>query len=244
MSKIKIIKNKQLSVSHIKMNCDGFLSPPPAEPLNSLGKSFFIGIFGAPGSGKTNMMLSLLKDRKGFYKRFGEIYFFSPSVHTISDGLPIPDENIFDEYDPELIFEIINDLNDPENDSYGTDVLFIFDDIVADLKKNDKTFMKMAFNRRHAIKSGGSLNIMLVSQKYNKIPLAIRTGFSGLILFRPNTKREWNIIYDEVIDVDKDIAQAISKITYKKKHSFLFVNLMESEIENKYFPNFHTIAFV
>lgn len=237
----KLIKNKDLKIGQVQMTCDGGFEPPISEPLGSLGKSFFIACVGPPRSGKTNILLSLLKNKKAFYRRFDSVYWFSPSSGTIKDGLPIPDENQFEDYDPDIVDSIIDDINEDEERA-GEDICLVFDDVVNSMKKNDRSFLRLAFNRRHLI-TGGSVNIIIITQKYNKLPLGIRTGLSGVILFKANTRVETKIINDELIDLDKEELNILMKVSYRKPHDFLFINLNSGDKNNKYYPNFNHLIF-
>lgn len=235
--KMKVIKNKQLKIKEVKMTCDRYFDPPISEPLQSLGKNFFMLISGSPKSGKTNCIISLLRDENAFFRRFDKIYWFSPSTATIGT-LPIDEDNQFDEYDPELIEFLIDEINDDEF-TQNDDVLMVFDDLISDIQA-DNTFMKLAFNRRHQIPKG-SLNIIVISQKMNALKKKIRSGLSSVILFNPSTVGEWKDITDEFITLDRKDIKLLRKIAFRKPHNFIFINLMEGNNNNRYFPNFNKL---
>ena len=54
---IKIIKNKEIKINEVKMNCDAKIKNLE-PPLQSYG--FFYSIIGPPASGKTNLLLNMI----------------------------------------------------------------------------------------------------------------------------------------------------------------------------------------
>lgn len=237
MASCRLRKNKDIKIKKIKMSTDGHLTPPVSQPIRNQQNSFFWGVSGMPRSGKTNLIISLLEDDNVFNGRFNKVFFFSPSINTVSNGLPIPDSQIYNGYDANLINEIIDDLNARENVEKQCDVLMIFDDLMASIKKKDNSFLSLVANRRHKI-LGGSISIILITQKFNKIPRQFRDMYSAVIMFRPSTKKEMASIYDEVIILDRQDSQMLFDLTFSERHNFLYIDLTEGNREKRYFPNF------
>ena len=78
---------------------------------------------------------------------------------------------------------------------------------------------KLVYNRRHL-----KLNIIITAQSYCNIPLDLRKTITNLILFKPS-KKEFEIVFDELFESKKDIVSKIMKIAYTEKHNFLFLNI-------------------
>jgi hypothetical protein len=104
--------------------------------------------------------------------------------------------------------------------------------MTADLKKSIyiiNTLKKMIYNRRHL-----KLNIIITVQSYVNIPFDIRKNITNLVLFKPS-KKEFQLIFEELLETKKDCAQEIMRFTYKKdNHNFLFLNVPSQRI----FKNF------
>ena len=68
-------------------------------------------------------------------------------------------------------------------------MVIILDDVIGDIKANENnpTQSQLIFNRRHLI-ANGCISIVLLSQKYMRIPTSIRSNANWMILFRLNPK--------------------------------------------------------
>lgn len=232
MSAIKIVKNKNLCVKQVKMTCDG--RPDGLNP--TLQWNFFSIIVGGPGSGKTNLIMNLIggkkKGNRFFYKQFHKVFLFSPSFHTVKKNVGIPDDQIIPTFDLNKINEIVDDAESDEN------TLIIIDDMVASLKKNMSELLKIIFNRRHI---GAGLSVIITAQKYNKIPLELRTGASSIFMFNKN-KKELNNIFSEFCNLDRCIYDRIVRFSLDKQYDFLYMKLDEPECK-KYYKGFDMIKF-
>ena len=100
----------RLVISKSVMNCDEIdESIPQPLPRNS----FFWIIVGKSGSGKTNLLISLLtKNNKFFNKRFDRVYMVSPSVDTIVDNPfdTLPEEQKFSELSKGNLNKILTEV--------------------------------------------------------------------------------------------------------------------------------------
>ena len=94
-----------------------------------------------------------------------------------------------------------------------------------------ETLKKLIYNRRHL-----KLNIIITAQSYCNIPLDIRKNVQNMILFKPS-KKEFELVFDELFETKKDIALSIMKLAYVDKHNFLFVNVPSQRL----FKNFDEI---
>jgi hypothetical protein len=76
-------------------------------------------------------------------------------------------------------------------------ILLIFDDIIASLRKHQYTneLKELFFNRRHLIKDG-SMSIITTTQRYMVCPPVIRTTLTSMFVFKCN-RNEWLTIKKE-----------------------------------------------
>ena len=235
---IESTKNKELirvASMGYDNNADKFPSifdqvPAPLEKSN-----FFYIISGKPGSGKTSLLMQMIagKKNKVYNRLFDNVYMFSPSTATID--IPLPRNRLFTGLDMVELTKILSGI--PK----GTHNLFIFDDLASELRKNEKVFLKLILNRRHLSGSGGSLSIIITTQKYNLVSLAYRNAASSLILFDMNRK-ESKIVFDEVVSEFDTFQQwqAMLEGVYNQKHTFLLVRVT-AERSHRYFRNFDRI---
>jgi hypothetical protein len=223
--------NNPLHINPPRLLCDTLLSDAIPEPLPN--KSHFMCIVGGPGQGKTSTMVSLLTSigaNKAYRGVFENVYIFMPPNSRASLG-----NKLFDKHDPskiydELTFETLSDVYSKIKDeaSQGYNSLIVLDDVGAALKnkENEKILKSIAWNRRHLRTS-----IWSIQQTYFSLPLNIRKGsITHLILFACKNKKEYYSVFEELIQQNKEIADAITKYIYTDKHTFMFLDCESGEI--------------
>jgi GTPase SAR1 family protein len=184
-------------------------------------------LVGGPGSGKTSLILNLLKNKKCYKHKFDRIYLISGSKATLPEDFisRLDQSRVFD--DLTELQSIIDDVK--EANSEGEKSLLIFDDVVKELNaaENKPALTQLAFNRRHI---GASL--MFVSQKLSMLPTFIRTSSDSIYYYNLSNKKENESLYENFIsDLDKDEFKEIIKHiqSYKNRHDFLYLNKVRGE---------------
>ena len=230
---IKIKYNKKPNLPVCEMICDKELHPK----LNEYDLTQFLNchsttlIIGKPGSGKTNLLYSFMKSKKLLNKCFDKIFLFQPeqSRASMKDKLfdQLPDDQKFDELTIDNL-EMVDDNLDEEGNN-----LIIFDDMTAYLKNNDtrKKLKEFITNRRHK-----HLSIYFLVQTWFSIERDIRKLFSNIFIFKVS-KKEFDNIFEEVIEYKKDYVDELVKIVYDKKFNYMFINTDTQRI----FKNFDEI---
>ena len=229
-----------LNVEKMKMSCNDNAHNVP-EPLQR--GSFFYIIVGQPQSGKTNLWLNLIKRRRCFYyKQFHKIYIFSNSIHTINEKISLPPAQIIKGFSEDKLQQVIDDEEEEErnrdDDEEPSRVLMIFDDVVSGIKKNLPSMLKLTFNRRHI---GGGVSIMLISQKFNKIPLELRTVATGLFFFSTKNRQEIESVWKEYGDVSKETFFEVLRYIFDTRHNFLYISLTKPQGETMH-KNFNQLT--
>ena len=175
---------------------------------------------------KTSLINSLVcKSGKNFNRKFDRVYIWSPSMITM-EGDPyemIPEDQKFEEATLENIQEVLDEIKDS-----GDKILFIFDDVIADIRGKGKgqienLLQKIFFNRRHLAGAGGSVSIIATSQTYNKIDPKLRKTASQLVQYKPQ-KKEVENIYDDMILIPKKEFIDVLRYIYDKKHNFMYID--------------------
>lgn len=211
-------------------NCDKKLKG--VHPSLIQVPSFFIGLVGGMGSGKTTVSQNLMFNKEAYHKKFDNIFYLSPN----SEPESLLEDNEVRRLDPNLFFDIFDGL---KNDMAEGRTMLILDDCVTELKKKDfrNALIELVRNRRHY---GDGLGIMLISQSLMAIPKDLRRLFDLLFLWRCN--------YD-VRDVHEGMGINMDYLKYKSllnqcwrsQHDFvlhnrhngkLYRNFSEIDIEN------------
>lgn len=249
---MQVIPNKKLShIPVVVMDIDNTSDLPykVAKPLPA--KSFAMLIIGQPSSGKTTLWNSLLLAHptkkkphidRAYYRYFDHVWLISPSLMTLPlHKLNLNDGRIFDSYSDELMEGIL----DEEKNGDNLNNLIVLDDSVRDLTKS-KILCKTILNRRHCThdpeKDGNAgLSIIITSQKYNMVPMALRLNMSQVIVFRTENQKELSTIRDELLgDLTKKEQDELLKTAWNDKHDFLYIDSFKPKKE-RYYRNFDRI---
>lgn len=215
-------------------------------------------IIGKKGSGKSTLVLNLLKRKSSpYYKNFDNIILISPTAcrdpkfESLVKELE-PDNKYYDELNDEIIGEIINKLND-FNDGFikaqeeknekrkkkkpiiKPNNLLILDDCLHMLPKSNASsnINKIFTTSRHL-----KLSIWLLTQKYNKVNPLIRNNSDLITIFPTDNKREFESISDDWA-IDKNKLDALYKFATDEPNSFLHISLFGNK--PKFFKKFDLI---
>lgn len=218
----------------------------PAKPLPL--KSFCMYIVGKPGSGKTNLWLSMMLSKKPKYYRsfFDKTFLVSGSMDTLPKAATkgkkgVPEEQQFREINDEIVEGILYKLRNADN---GNNLL-ILDDVIKDIT-NSKRLSHVFLNRRHIThdeeKEGSSgLAVMIISQVYNLLPLQFRKACDHVILFKSENKKEIGFILDELMfDLEPEVARKVLDRAWRNKYGFLYIKA-GMPTEQKYYDKFDLI---
>ena len=126
---------------------------------------------------------------------------------------------MFEELNPSTMTLIYDKLIKSTEEKETT--LLILDDVGASLKNNDiqQTMKKIIFNRRHL-----KVHIVMLLQSFTSCPLTIRKLFTNVFMFKPS-KKEFEILFDELFEQQKEYALQIMKFVYQEPHDYLMLNV-------------------
>lgn len=249
--KIQEIENKELQVNRVDMSCDKCIKDNKGkkiiEPL--MATSHFYIISGASGSGKTNLLINLLKSNKqtkdkktklSYRKMFDKVIFVSPSAHTIKDSPleKIADDQKFVELNEE-VFDLVDNISDEAVED-NVHNLLILDDVSSQLRgANEKPLNQIIKNRRHK-----NLSIWVVGHKVTDLSPALRSNASMLFLFKPKTNKEIAAIQEEYMLMPKKQADEIMNAAYKTRYDFLLIDTsLRKNADFEFFRNFNKLVF-
>jgi esterase/lipase superfamily enzyme len=189
-----------------------------------------IGLIGATGSGKTNILLN-------FLTRTPDTFTKIIIVHKL-------DEKLYDFLKKQLEDQIIfykgldqlprfNDLDLTDKDR----LLMIFDDVVNDSKKIQEDIILEYFLLGRKVKGG--ITMFYLSQSYYKIPKSIREQMSTLLIVKLRDNRDIKtIINNNTLGIDdtETINYLYNEAT-KNKGDFLKIDLYNSDINKVFSKN-------
>lgn len=258
MLKITELINKNAKIKGVKMNTNNLIKNG-IEPFTRY--NFSILVVGPPNSGKTSFIIDqLTRPKRGdipegiLYKKFNQVFIMSPSLNTIDKNLNIPEEQIFNEYNPEILEKIIldqqkdfaevteiNKLIDIQNKEDKTEVehepynevLLVIDDFQTEISK-DKTkfFSKILMNRRHL-----RISLIVLVQVFRKLSPTYRKSFSNTIFFKNNNRQELAVIQNELTSFTNQEFKQLIDCALVEPHDFLIF----SNNSNKIYRNLNPL---
>ena len=241
MNKIEILKMKDKTD---KLHLDKKLLFNLPMKLAVVGRSQL--------SGKTNMVSNFLL-RNILYKDDyapENIFIISPSLatdrklKTLIEERDIPEENLFTEYNEEVLEAMYEMLKDEYNEKISEGEkpehkLFLFDDMSASGKLKDKMngiMSKIFCNGRHIL-----LSVIVTAQKYTDILTSCRENLTGGIFFS-GTNKQLEAIYEDHSHLDKKTFLKLFRMTTKEPHSFFVVNYSNPQTTRYLNSNFQPIG--
>ena len=257
----QVIPNKEnMKIRPVEMATDTLkdMNFIPPDPLPK--KNFFMVICGGVGSGKSTLWKRLthdkgnkIKNKEGkhprfYYKVFEKVFLFSCSKATLPK-ISLPDEQIYGDYDAEILENILTELKE---EGENTNNLFIFDDCIRSIMKkntnNAGVLHKLILNRRHAThdkeneKASGN-SIMIITQKFNLLPLSYRNSLSQLILFHTNNLQELKAVWLEYGQALKwnDFRKLLAEIWGNPKEKNFIMLDATKPVKDMFYKNFDKV---
>jgi DNA replication protein DnaC len=204
---IKLKHNTPLKMHIPEFTCD---DNPIGKHLNKydmlkhLNAYSMTSIIGKPGSGKTSLLVGMLKGKgkeKIFRKCFNHVLLVMPtsSRESMKDNVfkKLPEDKMYDELDHQSINSIYDKLLDSSAQKENT--LLILDDVGASLKRAEiqTMFKRIVFNRRHL-----RVHIILLLQSFNSCPKELRKLFTNIFIYKPS-KVEFENLFTELFETKK-----------------------------------------
>lgn len=227
--KIQLLKNKHPDIEKIDFSCDEPICssldkwPMVRDNLNRYNTTV---ICGRQGSGKTNLLVNIMK--KIYKKKFSKIYVFMPesSRNSMKDKTfdKLPPEQLFEE----LTYENLSNLHEAiKRDALvGIKTLIIYDDVQRSLKDYHTLakLQEMIANQRH-IKL---VNIILV-QNFTKVALCIREIINNVIFFKMD-KIQTEKIFIDMVEMHKDKFNEIRDIVFDAPYEWCMISKTNQRI--------------
>lgn len=234
---MKIKKNIEIDLKIPKFEVDDYINQELLhfDALNHLNKTSFNVIIGRSGSGKTSLLLSMLTNKKPniFRKQYENIYVVMPPQSRASLKNNIFDKyilqkNLYDDLTLEAMMNIFVRIEENSNEDEKT--LLILDDVASSLKNKSifPILQKLIYAYRHY-----KTTIILLIQTFRVLPASLRKNITNMIIFKPS-KAEWEVINEEMMEIDKKKSRIIYKTVFSKPHEWILINLTSSKMYHKF----------
>lgn len=221
------------------------------EPLPK--PPFRMMCYGNSTSGKTtamfNLVLRFLVNPKTKLNVFDHIFIFSPSVMT--DPTYVSVLNSEELINPDIMY--VSDIlekplidwlltGSPPHQKYsqeldvqkGDNTLVIIDDFASDKKAlSDEIIYSLFMRGRHY-----GISTIIMTQYYTQIPIAVRNQCSHMMLFRPRTGKEAQIIKQdqETPELNGEAWDEVYGECTDEKYSFMLID--KSGNQTQYYKRF------
>ena len=153
-------------------------------------------IIGGSGSGKTNVLLNLIKEQDG-ENLIGKIYVYAKDLNEPKyqflikryEGAEIKhlsDPKAFIDYSARMD-DVYNNIND-YNPTRKRRILIVFDDTIADIMTNKKfqAIIKKLFIRCRKL----NISLVFITQSYFSVPKEVRLNYTHYLIMKIHNERE------------------------------------------------------
>jgi hypothetical protein len=193
------------------------------EPLQSVPMTMCL--IAPTSSGKSNVVLNLLKNVNFYQNVFPLIYYISPTILDDKTLTSIAkDETIIkvtDDDDLENLDNILGEIVKSQHEEKGEDreqCLVVLDDMIEYLKESKKV------NNLPSLSRHSDLSFMITSQVYNAIPARCRKNATCYLIFHINNKKDLDDINHEIGSNFPDFMKYY-KIATEDPYCFLYVDM-------------------
>ena len=244
---IEEIQNKNMpKFNAIKESQDIYVPGIVAENISKRNGMVYI-LTGSGGSGKTNLLLNLFKNRYCYRNKFHNIFYFCPQSSFLS-VIKHPFEKhdkVYHELTVDLLMNIYQQLNELKEGKDKTDSdsdsepeieynCIIIDDFADTLKDKDieRMLNMMIIKARHL-----RCAFIFTLQSYYYMPKIFRKQITYITIFKPKNVAEFDSIAHELLNLNKDDGLKLYNYIYDADYSHLDLDT----VQNKVYKNFNEL---
>ena len=207
-----------------------------------LQSNFTYLIVGKPGSGKSFILREIILNKALYNKKFGYVLFITPSKFEDKE-IVLDSNNHSSVLDIPWIYSKLFKYRDYINEKYKDgdqpckNVLIIFDDVIGDLRAEEKNpeLIGLFYNRRHLLGDKFMISIVVTTQKYVLCPPKIRSVITAVMAFTL-MRMDWlKLQYECIFDnLDKKVIDRVYKSLMLEPYAFLFIRLDNGKVFYKF----------
>lgn len=254
---LEIQNPSEMKMKPIKEKMDIYIPDVINENISKRNGMIYV-LTGSGGSGKSSLLLNLMRDKTMYRGKFHNIFYICPSAsfNSVQKHPFEKHDKVYHELTVGLLDGIYNQLiaikekatkkkdkkikayedqeSDEEEDEEIQYSCIIIDDM-ADALKNvsiNTQLNKMIIKARHLCCS-----FIFSIQSFYYMPKILRKQITYITIFKPKNIEEWNSIAKELMNLIKDDALKVFDFVYNEPYSHIDIDL----ITNIYYKNFNRL---
>lgn len=197
-------------------------------------------ICGAPGTGKTNLLLNMFKKKELYRYKYHNIFYISPmcSFSSVEKHPFAEHDKIYHDLTDDLLDNILNQLETIKEESTEDEEIqyncVIIDDFADILKDNEicNKLKSLLIKSRHL-----NCSFIFTLQSFLLFPKQLRKLLFNISIFKPQNKEEFETICKEVINLKKDDALKLENFIFDEEYNHLDIDLKTNDL----YKNFNKI---
>ena len=195
-------------------------------------------IIGAPGTGKSSLLLSMFRNPAFYKKKYNHIYLFTPegSFKSVVNHPFKEHDKVFHDLHEDDLYDIEEELLAIKDECLEEDFelehsCVIIDDFASDLKDKEliRVLKKMLTKSRHMLCS-----FIFTLQAYNMLPLVLRKQITNVILFKPKNKVELESVRKELIGMNEKKSQELMDYIFDSPYNHLDIDTASGQMRKNF----------
>ena len=234
--KISEIENNLPRATPTKELMNVFIDGIDANLPNRNGS--ITAIIGAPGTGKSSLLLSMFRNPSFYKKKYNHIYLFTPegSFKSVSNH-PFKDhDKVYHDLEVDDLMDMeeqLLEIKDEciENDYELEHTCCIIDDYASEIKNKQliQVLKKLLTKSRHILCS-----FIFTLQAYNMMPLVLRKQITNVILFKPKNKVELESVRKELLGMNESKTQELLDYVFDAPYNHLSIDTTTGELRKNF----------
>ena len=199
---------------------------------------FIYTLIGAPGTGKSSLLLSLFQSKDYYKCKFEKIFLITPESSFLSvKNHPFKNHSaVYHELTEDVIQMVYDDCLTRKQECLNEKLpiehsCLIIDDFASELKDNSiiNSLKRLLIKTRHI-----GLSVIFTLQAYNLFPLVLRKMISNISIFKPKNKEEVVSLQKEIIPLNKDQTELVMNYVFSEPYSHLDIDTTTNELRKNF----------
>jgi hypothetical protein len=223
---IKLIENELPKIKPVKEIMSIYIDGIDPNLPNRNG--FIYALIGAPGTGKSSLLLSLFRDRNYYKKKFNNLFLITPesSFSSVSNHPFKNHSKVYHDLNEDVLENIYEELVELKRecieDGFAVESsCLIIDDFANDLKSKEliKILKRILTKSRHI-----GCSVIFTLQAYNMFPLVLRKMLTNITLFKPKNRVELESVRKELINLNEEKTNELFNYVFDEEYNHLDID--------------------